>query len=174
MTWTAPEVTTRTDPPEVAGERAALEGWLDFHRQTLLMKCRGLTGEQLVQRSVAPSTLTLLGLVRHMAEVERWWFRRQFDGQVEAVDMYITEEMPDGEFDLTEAAGAEADLATFRQECELSRQTAAGRSLDETFTSTWGKKFDLRWVYLHMIEEYARHNGHADILREQIDGVTGD
>ncbi|HEY1914871.1 MAG TPA: DinB family protein [Streptosporangiaceae bacterium] len=173
MTWTAPEV-TRTEAPRVAGERAALDTWLDYHRETLLFKCQGLTGEQLVQRAMPPSGLTLLGLVRHMAEVERWWFRRQFDGQADAVDMYITEEMPDGEFDLVEAAGAEENLATFRQECELSRKTAAGRSLDETFTSTWEKEFDLRWVYIHMIEEYARHNGHADILREQIDGVTGD
>src|ERR1700722_2449630 len=146
MTWTAPDV-TRTDAPRGAGERVALDTWLDYHRETLLLKCRGLTGEQLVQRAMPPSGLTLLGLVRHMAEVERWWFRRQFDGQADAVDMYITEEMPDGEFDLVEAAGAEENLATFRQECELSRQTAAGRSLDETFTSTWEKEFDLRWVY---------------------------
>jgi uncharacterized damage-inducible protein DinB len=175
MTWTAPEV-TRTDPPDVAGERAALDGWLDYHRQTLLFKCQGLTGEQLCQRPAAPSTLSLLGLVRHMAEVERWWFRRQFDGQQEAGDLYVTEDMPDGEFDLGEPAGAEADLVTFARECELARQTAAGRPLDETFSPTWDaeRKFDLRWVYIHMIEEYARHNGHADILREQIDGVTGD
>jgi Protein of unknown function (DUF664) len=174
MTWIAPDVTTRAEPPEVAGERTALEGWLDYHRETLLLKCQGLTGEQLVQRAVAPSTLTLLGLVRHMAEVERWWFRRQFAGQSEAGDLYVTDEIPDGDFDLAEAAGAETDFATFRRECELSRQTAAGHSLEETFVSTRGTQFDLRWVYLHMIEEYARHNGHADILREQIDGVTGD
>jgi uncharacterized damage-inducible protein DinB len=175
MTWTAPEV-TRTDPPEVSGERAALDGWLDYHRQTLLYKCQGLTGEQLCQRPVAPSGLSLLGLVRHLAEVERWWFRRQFDGRPEAGDLFVTEENEDGEFELTDPARAEADLATFAEECELSRQTAAGRSLDETFSPTWNadKKFDLRWVYLHMIEEYARHNGHADIVREQVDGVTGD
>jgi hypothetical protein len=173
MTWTAPEV-SRTEPPSAAGEREALETWLDFHRETLLHKCQGLTGEQLVTKAIAPSELTLLGLVRHMAEVERWWFRRQFAG-LDVADLYCSDEHPDGEFDFAKADGAEADFATFREECELARQTAAGRSLDETFKH--GKEnsdFDLRWVYIHMIEEYARHNGHADILREQIDGTTGD
>jgi uncharacterized damage-inducible protein DinB len=158
----------------VAGERAALETWLDYHRETLLFKCQGLTGEQLAQRPAAPSTLSLLGLVRHMAEVERWWFRRLF-GQLDVADLYVSDEIPDGEFDLAVAEGAETDLATFAQECELSRQTTAGRSLDDTFkVPETDKIFDLRWVYIHMIEEYARHNGHADILREQVDGVTGD
>jgi uncharacterized damage-inducible protein DinB len=173
MTWTAPEV-SRTEPPTVAGERTALEAWLDYHRQTLLFKCQGLSGEQLVRRTVAPSSLSLLGLVRHMAEVERGWFRRRFDGQADVGDLYCSEEFPDGDFDHAEAAGAEADLATFRRECDLARQAVQGRSLDDTFTSPRGEKMDLRWVYIHMIEEYARHNGHADLLRERIDGVTGD
>ena len=173
MAWTAPEV-PRTEPPTVAGERVALETWLDYHRQTLLFKCQGLSGEQLTRRAVAPSSLSLLGLVRHMAEVERGWFRRRFDGQADAGYLYCSEEFPDGEFDFAEAEGAEADLATFREECELARRAAAGRSLDDTFIHPRGEKMDLRWVYVHMIEEYARHNGHADILREQIDGVTGD
>jgi hypothetical protein len=156
-------------------ERTALETWLDYHRATLLFKCRGLTGDQLVKRAVAPSGLTLLGLVRHMAEVERWWFRRQFGQQAALGDLYITGEFPDGEFDLIDAGQGEQDFATFAEECEASRRTAAGRSLDETFKHPRrDEQIDLRWVYLHMIEEYARHNGHADILREQIDGVTGD
>ena len=158
-----------------ADERTALDTWLDYHRETLLFKCQGLTGEQLVQRAVAPSSLTLLGLVRHMAEVERAWFRRRFGRQPDLPHLYITDDMPDGEFDLVDAAQAEADLITFTQECEASRRTAAGRSLDDTFKHPRGDELiDLRWVYIHMIEEYARHNGHADILREQIDGVTGD
>ena len=173
MTWTAPEV-PRTEPPTVDAERAALEAWLDYHRQTLLFKCQGLTGEQLVERAVAPSSLSLLGLVRHMAEVERSWFRRRFGGQPEIGDLYCSDEVPDGDFDLAEAGGAEADFATFTRECELARQTAEGRSLDDTFIHPRGGIYDLRWVYLHMIEEYARHNGHADLLRERIDGVTGD
>jgi hypothetical protein len=110
-----------------------------------------------------------------MAEVERWWFRRRFADQSEVGDLFCTEEFPDGEFDLAESGGAEADFATFTAECALARQAAAGRSLDDTFASPRdGSPMDLRWVYVHMIEEYARHNGHADILRERIDGVTGE
>ena len=176
VAWTAPEV-PRTDPPEVAGERESLEGWLDYHRATLLWKCQGLTGDQLAERAAAPSSLSLLGLVRHMAEVERSWFRRRFAGQSQLPCLYCSDEFPDGEFDLAESSGAEADFATFVAECDLARQATAGRSLDETFlgrrVGTTTPAFDLRWAYVHMIEEYARHNGHADILRERIDGVTG-
>jgi uncharacterized damage-inducible protein DinB len=158
----------------VASERESLDTWLDYHRATLLHKCRGLTGDQLAERAVAPSSLSLLGLVRHMAYVERVWFRHRFGGQDGLGDLFCSEEFPDGDFDLAEAAGAEADFATFATECALARQAAAGRSLDETFAGRRGGPVDLRWVYVHMIEEYARHNGHADILREQIDGVTGE
>jgi hypothetical protein len=140
----------------------------------LLLKCQGLTGEQLVRRAVEPSSLSLLGLVRHMAEVERAWFRRRFAGQAELGPLFCSEQFPDGDFDLAEPAGAEADFATFTAECELARAAAAGRSLDETFVHPQWQTIDLRWVYVHMIEEYARHNGHADLLRERIDGVTGD
>ncbi len=173
MAWTAPDV-TRPDPPDVSPEREALDGWLDYHRATLLFKCQGLTGEQLVQRAVAPSSLTLLGLVRHMAEVERSWFRRRFADLSELGFLYCSDEYPDGDFDLVDPESAEADFAAYAVECELARGTAAGHSLDETFLSRRGGRMDLRWIHLHMIEEYARHNGHADILREQIDGTTGD
>jgi uncharacterized damage-inducible protein DinB len=174
MTWIAPDV-PRKDPELASGERAALEDWLDYHRATLLHKCAGLTGDQLVKRALPPSSLSLLGLVRHMAEVERWWFRRQFAREPGVGDLYCSDEIPDADFDLTDAAGAEADLAAFARECELAQATVASRSLAETFVQTRREEtLDLRWVYLHMIEEYARHNGHADILREQIDGVTGE
>jgi hypothetical protein len=163
----------RTKPPRHGEERTQLDAWLDFHRETLLMKCAGLTGEQLRLRSVPPSTLSLLGLVRHMAEVERWWFRRQFDG-VDLPDVHCTPEDPDADFNATGTADVEADFAAYAEEVEAARATATGRSLDETFTDAHGRRFDLRWVYLHMIEEYARHNGHADLLRECIDGATGD
>ncbi|MGK5738856.1 DinB family protein [Micromonospora sp. URMC 103] len=173
MTWTAPAI-DRTPEITVGDERAMLESWLDYHRQTLLLKCAGLTPEQLRTASVEPSGLTLLGLVRHMAEVEAWWFRENFAGQ--PVDYpYFTPEHPDADFTVEEADAA-ADFATFHREVELARAAAAGRSLDETFTEVGPKKrtFSLRWVYVHMIEEYARHNGHADLIRERIDGVTGD
>ena len=174
MTWIAPDE-TRTDPPTVATERAALDGWLEFHRSTLLGKCQGLTGEQLAQRAVPPSSLSLLGLVRHMTDVERAWFRIRSAGQADLTFRYSSAEFPDGDFDFAESSGAEADLAAYREECELVRAAMAGRALDDTFFhQRYGATIDLRWVYLHMIEEYARHNGHADLLRERIDGVTGD
>jgi uncharacterized damage-inducible protein DinB len=172
MPWTAPEI-KRQAPPYAAGERQMLEAWLDFHRDTLLFKCSGLTAEQLRQRNAPPSTLSLLGLVRHMAEVERGWFRRRIGGE-DVGYLYSSEADPDGEFDHVDEADAERDLATYRQEIELARQAVAGRGLDETFYHSHRKTdIEVRWVYVHMIEEYARHNGHADLLRERIDGATG-
>src|SRR6266702_4999754 len=173
MTWTAPQI-TRQSTPSVAGERQMLESWLDFHRQTLLSKCSGLTAEQLRQRSAPPSTMSLLGLVRHMTDVERGWFRRRIAGE-DIAFLYASEADPDGEFDNVGGADAEQDFAVYLAEVELARQAAAGRGLDETFYHTRHKAdMSVRWVYLHMIEEYARHNGHADLLRERIDGTTGD
>jgi len=169
----APEV-TRTRPAGPAAERESLQAWLDYHRATLLLKCQGLTGEQLARRAVSPSSLSLLGLVRHMAECEGWWFRRHFRGQTDLAPRYCTDEFPDGDFDLAEPGGAEADFAAFAQEVQLAREATTGRSLDNTFRGPRGDLLDLRWAYVHMIEEYARHNGHADLLRERIDGVTGD
>jgi uncharacterized damage-inducible protein DinB len=174
MTWTAPEVTTRTDPPEVAGERAALEGWLDFHRQTLLMKCRGLTGEQLVQRSVAPSTLTLLGLVRHMAEVERRWFRARFS-RLDLPRRYQTEVDPDADFTgaVADPAVVEEAWAAWREEIAFADRFIRGHELEYVGQDSEGASISLRELLVHMIEEYARHNGHADLLRERIDGRVG-
>ena len=172
MTWTAPDVEVPR-PPNVADERTSLETWLDHQRATLLHKCSGLTAEQLKLRSVEPSSLSLLGLVRHMAEVEQWWFRRNFAGIAGLTDLYCTEASPDGDFEDIAEADAEQDWATFLEECEQARKTAAGRSLDDTFKHPRrGVDMDLRWVYVHMIEEYARHNGHADLIRERIDGVV--
>jgi hypothetical protein len=136
------------------------------------MKCAGLTADQLRSRSNPPSTLSLLGLVRHMAEVERWWFRMCADHQ-QLDDIFCTPEDLDGDFDDVDTADAVADLATYQAEVELARQAGAGHDLDETFPGR-RKPLDVRWVYLHMIEEYARHNGHADLLRESLDGVTGE
>jgi uncharacterized damage-inducible protein DinB len=172
MPWTAPHI-DRVEPPTVAGEREALETWLDFHRETLLSKCSGLTAEQLRRRAVEPSTLSLLGIVRHMADVERGWFRRGVAG--EDIDFrYSSEADPDGEFDNVDDADPQADLAAFTDEIERAREAARGRSLEGTFFHRRrGADIDLRWVYVHMIEEYARHNGHADLLRQRIDGATG-
>ncbi|MBY3554139.1 DinB family protein [Modestobacter lapidis] len=178
-----PAVPERVDPPFRDGERAALEAWLEFHRATLLHKCAGLTAEQLGRRSVPPSTMSLRGLVRHMTEVERSWFRRVLDGQ-QAAPLYYGPDDDDGDFD---GVGRDPDhpdadtavareLATFTGELATSRALAAAHdSLDDTGASPrHGQRVSLRWIHLHMIEEYARHNGHADLLREAIDGVTGD
>jgi hypothetical protein len=168
----APDV-ERPEEPRVGDERAMLDGWLDLHRSTLLGKCKGLTGEQLATASVPPSNLTLLGLVRHMAEVERSWFRSGFLGQ-EIPMLYCSREQWDADFENVDAARAEADFAIFREECDECRRAIAGVPLDRTFVSRKGLETSLRWIYVHMIEEYARHNGHADLIRERLDGARGD
>ena len=173
MTWTAPDV-TRTREPFTGDERSMLQGWLDWHRHTLLHKCAGLTGDQLARRSVEPSTLTLLGLVRHMTIVERSWFRERAAGVTGLGELYWSDDNPDGDFDDADPAGAEADLARFLAEIALADEAVAALPLAHQFPLPPRGPRDLRWVYLHMIEEYARHNGHADLLRERIDGVTGD
>jgi hypothetical protein len=162
----------RTDPPYVLGEREMLETWLELHRATLTVKCSGLDAEQLCERSAPPSSLSLLGLVRHMAEVERNWFQRVLDGR-DVPGIYYSDESPDGDFADLEPGAAQQDVATWEQEVALSRRLAAARTLDDTGTRH-GEEVSLRWIYVHMIEEYARHNGHADLLRERIDGTTGE
>jgi uncharacterized damage-inducible protein DinB len=168
--WTAPPA-QRVDELKTGPERAALQSWLDWHRQTLLTKCAGLTAEQLKTASVPPSNLTLLGLVRHMAEVERSWFRDRVAGET-AEPVHFTEQQPDGDFENVADADAEADLTLFLAELKLADAAVADLPLEHEFHHRNTR--DLRWVYIHMIEEYARHNGHADLLRERIDGATGD
>jgi len=159
----------RHDPARVADERTMYQGWLDFHRGTLLWKGAGLTDNQLKTGSVSPSSMTLLGLLRHMAEVERWWFRTKAAG-LTLPDLYSPET---GDFDNVADAIVEQDVATFRAECRAADGAVSEMPLDDTFNGRNGP-ISLRWVYVHMIEEYARHNGHADLLRERIDGATGD
>ncbi|HLU60675.1 MAG TPA: DinB family protein [Pseudonocardia sp.] len=164
----------RPRPPGAADERTMLAGWLDFHRATLEMKCAGLTPEQLVTRSAPPSTLSLLGLVRHMADVERAWFRRRLAGE-DAPPLYYSDANPDGEFDDVDPAGVDDDLAAWRAECARAREIAASLpSLEVPVTDREGRQLSARWVLVHMVEEYARHNGHADLLRERIDGAVGE
>ncbi|MFG2667721.1 DinB family protein [Streptomyces sp. NPDC048387] len=166
----------RTEPSTTAGEREMLDGWLDYHRATLAWKCEDLSEEQLRSTPLRPSALSLLGLVRHMAEVERYWFREIFLGE-DLPDLYSTAENRDGDFEFTDADTWADAQKVWREEVELARGAAAGRSLDaasDPASHHRGEAFSLRWIYTHMIEEYARHNGHADLLREHIDGVTGD
>nr|WP_205669213.1 DinB family protein [Amycolatopsis suaedae] len=150
-----------------------LRAYLDYHRATLAMKCDGLTDDELRRQSMPPSTLSLLGLVRHMAEVERTWFRKVINGEdiplvwSESGDYQIA-------YDASESSRAEA-FGAWQAEVEHSRRIErAAESLDVVaHMPRWGEDVSLRLVMLHLIHEYARHNGHADFLREGVDGVTG-
>jgi uncharacterized damage-inducible protein DinB len=150
-----------------------LEAWLDYHRATLAMKCDGLSDEQLRTRSVPPSSLSLLGLVRHMADVERSWFRRVLAGQ-EAPPLFYSPDDPDGDLDNTDGADVVEAFKAWQAECDEARRIVAATPVLEATGERQGEAVSLRWILVHMIEEYARHNGHADLLRERIDGVVGD
>ncbi|MEU4111978.1 DinB family protein [Streptomyces sp. NPDC027717] len=166
----------RREPAIDAGERDMLEGWLDYHRQTLIEKCADLTDRQLRTPSVEPSTMTLLGLVRHLAEVERYWFHEILLGEDPGV-LYSTEEDPDADWHITEADTWQDAYTTWLTEVETARRNAAGLGLDDFskgLRRSAGDPFNVRWIYTHMIEEYARHNGHADLIRERVDGRTGE
>jgi Protein of unknown function (DUF664) len=165
--------TERIGPPSIAPEREMLRAFLDYHRATLAWKCDGLSDEELRRRSMPPSTLTLLGLVRHMAEVERAWFRRVIDA--EDVPLVWSDQ---GDYQVAyDASGASrADaFAAWQAEVGHSRRIElAAESLDVTaYSASWDEDVSLRLVMLHLIHEYARHNGHADLLREGVDGTTG-
>jgi len=160
----------RPDGPLTGPERPMLQAFLDWHRATLLYKCAGLTGAQLAAHTVPPSGLSLLGLIRHMTKVERTWFRQRFAG--EPVDPPFGEDK-EAEFTRADPARAAADYARLTEEFKHADAAVANASLDDTFTHD-GELMSLRLIYLHLIEEYARHNGHADLLREQIDGATGE
>ena len=169
-TITAPE---RPFPRRTGPERDQVDSWLDFYRATLLTKCDGLDVDRLCARPVASSDLSLLGLVRHMTLVEQHWFDSVFAGlDVEwAYDTSV-----DGDADFHDLADTPLDEVVRRYEeaCARSRVAATGHDLDEMAARpARGGDVDLRWIHLHMIEEYARHCGHADLLRELIDGTTG-
>jgi Protein of unknown function (DUF664) len=164
----------RNDPPHVADERTSLVSWLDFHRVTLLQKCEGLSGQDMVRPSVPPSGLTLLGLVQHVTLNEWWWFDHIFAGG-SSPQPYFSGDDPDLEFHALDPDSVEAALAAFIGQCDRSRTIVnEAESLSVLSVSPDRDTRDLRWVMVHMIEEYARHNGHADLLRECIDGIVGD
>ena len=171
MTWTAPDV-ARPGGSTAAPEPELLRGLLDWHRATLLHKCAGLTGAQLATAPIAASNLCLLGLIRHLSKVERIWFRERLAG--EAVPrLYSTPQRPDADFEDVNGDEAEAVYAALLAEQEAARAVAAAASLDDSVTDADGDEISLRFIYVHMIGEYARHNGHADLLRQCLDGVTG-
>jgi uncharacterized damage-inducible protein DinB len=162
----------RREPAFVLTEREMLDGWLEFHRMTLLLKCEGLDDAGRKSRPVPTSKLSLHGLVRHMAEVERAWFRRALLREPELPHIWVAEGDEERDFFPLDNADWEVDLAVWEAECEAAREAAAGHGLDGTGLRR-GQLVSLRWIYTHMIEEYARHNGHADLIRELIDGSVG-
>ena len=159
--------------PRVAPEREALAAYLDYYRATVEMKCRGLTGEQARTRSMPPSTLSLHGLVRHLASVERWWFQQNFERR-DVPFLFFTTEEPELDFHPPADADFAQDLETWRAECEISREIVASHDLDDTVRPLdWHEDVDLRWLVLRMITEYAQHCGHVDLLREGLDSKIG-
>ena len=162
------------DPSWNGDERTTLTGFLEDQRSTLAWKCQGLSDAQLKEPSVPPSKLTLLGLVRHMAEVERNWFRRRLSNQP-LPGIWCTELNPDADFDDVAGADVAASFAAWENECREARTILRQLdSLEVTFVSRHQEEMSARCMVNHMIEEYSRHNGHADLLRERIDGKTGD
>jgi uncharacterized damage-inducible protein DinB len=165
--------TERFETPTVGDERAVLTGVLGAQRATLELKCAGLATE-LATRSVPPSTLSLLGLVRHLADVERRWFRQVMAGQ-DAPPRFTSATDPDGDFNgaTGDSAVVVEAWAAWREEVAFADALTGSTPLDATGEDSWRGTVSLRWVLIHMVEEYARHNGHADLLRERIDGKVG-
>ncbi|MGW7411065.1 DinB family protein [Streptomyces sp. NPDC054863] len=174
----------RTVPPLHADERTMLEAWLDFHRDTLALKCEGLDDAQARLASVPPSAMTMLGMVRHLERVERNWFQRVFADLGVAVEEISAQDagfaLEDDPGSDGEAGDLAAALSEWRATVARSRSLIAGAALDDSGTfsgedaeATGSDTVSLRWILVHLIEEYARHNGHADLIREVIDGTTG-
>jgi uncharacterized damage-inducible protein DinB len=169
----------RPEPPPQPDERTALESFLDYFRATLLWKTEGLTDEQARTTSVEPSILSIAGLLRHMAEVERHWFQMYLRGDAEN-RLFWRDDVPDADMHVPADVSLAQCVALYEREIQISRSIAAEHSLDDLTVridtehgfADWQP--NLRWILVHMIEEYARHAGHADLIRERIDGATGD
>lgn len=164
----------RDDPSQVADEQQTLTEYLDYYRRTFELKCTGLTPEQLSERTVPPSGLSLHGLLRHLTGCESWWFRTQFAQEKGLALLYYSDDNPNEDFDNLDGDVEEA-FALWREECDRSRAIVAASSLDQTGVRRRDDTpFTLRWLMLRMIGEYARHLGHADLVRERVDGEVGE
>ena len=161
---------TRIEPPPSASEKETLEAFLDYHRQTVVLKCANLSEEELRQPMVVSGT-TMLGIVKHLGYVERWWFQEVFAAK--DVEFPWKEEDPDAEFRIDEHESAESVFDFYMQECDKSRAIVAEAAPDDVAGNSKSVR-SLRWILCHMLEETSRHNGHLDILREMIDGTTGE
>ncbi len=165
---------TRSDGPMLGDEREVLEHWLDLYRETVFLKVAGLSGEQLARRAVPPSTLSLAGLVRHLTEVEAYWLRAVLHGE-KVPQHWSTKGEPDRDVDGATADNAAAAIEAYERELVRARTALAGwADLDGPVVGLrHGKEVNLRWILTHLVEEYARHLGHMDLLREAVDGRTG-
>lgn len=166
----------RPEPPLAGGELATLVGFLDYQRQTALLKCADLTPAQLITAASPPATLNLLGILRHLVLVERGWLVEVFAGEPE---VNLFGDAVDADFEVTEAdpESVAATFALYAEQVARSNEIIAGtgpESLSVVASERSGERFSLRWILTHLIEEYARHNGHGDLLREAVDGVTGE
>jgi hypothetical protein len=164
----------RAPAPEDAAERDLLLSWLEFHRDALAAKCAGLGGDELIVESASPSDLSLLGLVRHMTEMEHVYLSYALGGEGDGPLrlIYCTDEAPDGDIEGLTATMVGPSLTRWHQVRRRVDDLLAGfSSLD---TKSPGNSRSVRWNLLKVIQEYARHNGHADLLRERIDGATGE
>lgn len=178
---TATRADPRTDPPPRGSERATLLGFLDYQRQTLALKCAGLSHGELMSRSVPPSILSLVGLVRHLSDVERFWIRSSLSGNKDA-PLYWFEDSPDIDFvfprgpaqDDAQALLVTASMDAWKAEMAYSDAVLSRVELDDAVSAGRHGLLSVRWILTHLIEEYARHNGHADLLRECIDGQVGE
>jgi len=169
VTW-AGQNDERVDPPPNGPEKELLEAFLDYHRDTLLMKCEGLSDEEL-RRPMVVSGTNLLGVVKHLGYVERWWFQEVFAAQ--DPEFLKNDEDPDAEFRIEESDSTESIIEFYKVECDKSRAIVAAANPEDIAEHSNSER-SLRWILLHMIEETCRHNGHMDILREMIDGHTGE
>ncbi|QCX26188.1 DinB family protein [Nocardioides jishulii] len=159
--------------PRMAGEREALTAYLEHYRATVEMKCRGIGNGESRLRSVPPSTMSLHGLVRHLAQVERWWFQQNFERR-DVPLLFADETDREPDFNPPPDADFAADLDLWRAECAVSRQIVAAHDLDDVARPLDSDEdVNLRWLMLRMITEYARHCGHVDLLREALDGRVG-
>lgn len=176
-----PDVTTqplqdpRTDPPPCGSERETLMGFLDYQRRTLELKCAGLSATALGTRAVPPSGLSLLGLVRHLSDVERFWVRTCLAGD-KAPPLYWGEDGTDTDFDFPAPDDrlVELSFAAWKDEMVHADAALGGVPLDHAVAAGHHGTVSVRWILTHLIEEYSRHNGHADLLRECLDGTVGE
>jgi uncharacterized damage-inducible protein DinB len=166
-------IDTRRRPPEVADERATLTGFLQWQRETFAAKCAGLSPAQLRERAIAPSGLSLLGLVRHLTEVERSWFRSVI-GREDYQPLWDRPDSGRTDFHVDDTTDPAEVFAVWQAECTHSESIVNATPSLDTLGYHGTDPFTLRYVLTHLIEEYARHNGHADLLRERLDGATGE